>query len=171
MSLPNFSASPSLTRWATKCRVPEFTPFPLGCTSSEPASLRNAWRPSGGLAWQVHFRQKQGKPNALKTYQFGLNGPSYSVALKGRAWISAENYQIVRLETDIVGPVPEIKLLAEHTEIEYGAVTFREGNVNLWLPQSAEVYSAWRGRQVRRRYSFKPHSLFELRTPLRSALE
>jgi hypothetical protein len=56
----------------------------------------------GGLAWQVHFRQKQGKPNALKTYQFGLNGPSYSVALKGRAWISADNYQIVRM-TDILG--------------------------------------------------------------------
>jgi len=117
-------------------------------------------RSSGGLAWQVHFRQKQGKPNALKTYQFGLNGPSYSVALKGRAWISAENYQIVRLETDIVGPVPEIKLLAEHTEIEYGAVTFREGNVNLWLPQSAEVYFAWRGRQVHRRHSFNNYLLF-----------
>jgi len=117
-------------------------------------------RSSRGLAWQVHFRQKQGKPNALKTYQFGLNGPSYSVALKGRAWVSAENYQIVRLETDIVGPVPEIKLLAEHTEIEYGAVTFREGNVNLWLPQSAEVYFAWRGRQVHRRHSFNNYLLF-----------
>ena len=46
VSLPNFSASPSLTRWATKCRVTEFTPFPLGCTSSEPASLRNASLPS-----------------------------------------------------------------------------------------------------------------------------
>ena len=58
------------------------------------------------------------------------------------------------------GPVPEIKLAAEHTEIEYGPVKFHEGSVNLWLPQSAEVYFAWRGRQVHRRHSFSNYLLF-----------
>jgi len=117
-------------------------------------------RVSGGLAWQVHFRQRVGKPNAVKSYQIGVNGPSYSVALKGRAWISADNFQIVRMETDIVEPVPQIRLLAEHTAIEYGSVSFRQGNVNLWLPQSAEVYFNWRGRQVHRRHSFSNYLLF-----------
>ncbi len=117
-------------------------------------------RANSGLAWQVHFRQRQGKPNELKTYQIGINGPSYSVGLKGRAWISTDNFQIVRMETDIVGPVPQIKLLAEHTTVEYGPVNFRQGNVNLWLPQSAEIYFAWRGRQVHRRHSFNNYLLF-----------
>ena len=117
-------------------------------------------RTNAGLAWQVHFRQIPGKPNELKTYQFGINGPSYGVALKGRAWISADNYQIVRMETDIVKPMPEIKLLAEHTTIEYGPVVFQKDNVSLWLPQSAEVYLAWRGRQVHRRHSFSNYLLF-----------
>jgi tetratricopeptide (TPR) repeat protein len=117
-------------------------------------------RVNGGLAWQIHFRQKQGKPNAIKSYQFGLSGPSYAVGLKGRAWISADNYQIVRMETDIVAPLPQIKLLAEHSEIEYGPVKFQGGNINLWLPQSAEVYFAWRGRQVHRRHSFNNYLLF-----------
>jgi tetratricopeptide (TPR) repeat protein len=117
-------------------------------------------RANGGLAWQVHFRQKPGKPNELKTYQIGMHGPSYSVGLRGRAWISADNYQIVRMETDIVAPLPEIKLLVEHTSVEYGPVNFRKDNVNLWLPQSAEVYFAWRGRQVHRRHSFDHYMLF-----------
>lgn len=117
-------------------------------------------RTNAGLAWQVHFRQIPGKPNELKTYQFGINGPSYAVALKGRAWISADNYQIVRMETDIVKPMPEIKLLAEHTTVEYGPVAFQKDSVNLWLPQSAEVYLAWRGRQVHRRHSFSNYLLF-----------
>jgi len=117
-------------------------------------------RTNAGLAWQVHFRQIPGKPNELKTYQVGINGPSYGVALKGRAWISADNYQIVRMETDIVKPMPEIKLLAEHTTIEYGPVAFRKDNVNLWLPKSAEIYFAWRGRQVHRRHSFSNYMLF-----------
>lgn len=82
------------------------------------------------------------------------------MGLKGRAWISADNYQIVRMETDIVAPLPEIKLLAERTSVEYGPVNFRKDNVNLWLPQSAEVYFAWRGRQVHRRHSFNNYMLF-----------
>ena len=57
-------------------------------------------------------------------------------------------------------PVPPIQLLAEDTVIEYGAVKFREGAVNLWLPLSAEVYFAWRGQQVHRRHSFDHYMLF-----------
>jgi tetratricopeptide (TPR) repeat protein len=117
-------------------------------------------RAGGALAWQIHFRQIPGKPNALKSYQFGMNGPSYSVALKGRAWISADNYQILRMETDIVAPIPQIKLLAEHTAIEYGPVNFQRDNVTLWLPQSAEVYFAWAGKQMHRRHSFSNYLLF-----------
>jgi hypothetical protein len=112
------------------------------------------------LAWQLHFRQRPDRPNELKTYQFGIQGASYSVGLKGRAWISADRYQIVRMETDLVMPVPQIQLLAEHTAVEYGPVRFREGNVNLWLPLSAEVYFAWRRQQVHRRHSFDHYMLF-----------
>jgi tetratricopeptide (TPR) repeat protein len=117
-------------------------------------------RANGTLAWQVHFKQIPGKPNSLKTYQYGMSGPSYAVALKGRAWISADNYQILRMETDIVAPIPEIKLLAEHTAIEYGPVNFQRDNVTLWLPQSAEVYFAWGGKHIHRRHSFSNYLLF-----------
>jgi len=117
-------------------------------------------RSNGQLAWQVHFRQRPDKPNELRTYQSGIHGASYSVALKGRAWISADSYQIVRMETDLVMPLPQIQLLAEHTAVEYGLVKFREGDVNLWLPLSADVYFAWRGRQVHRRHSFDHYMLF-----------
>jgi hypothetical protein len=117
-------------------------------------------RVNDGLAWQVHFRQRPEKPNELQTYQIGLHGSSFSVALKGRAWISADNYQIIRMETDIVAPVPEIKLYAEHTAIEYGPVKFRQGSETLWLPQSVEIYFARRGRQAHRWHTFNNYMLF-----------
>jgi tetratricopeptide (TPR) repeat protein len=117
-------------------------------------------RVKGILAWQVHFRQRSDKPNELKTYQIGLHGTPYSVGLKGRAWISADSYQIIRMETDIVGPAPQIKLLAEHTAIEYGPVTFRHGSETLWLPESVELYFAWRGRQAHRWHTFQNYMLF-----------
>jgi tetratricopeptide (TPR) repeat protein len=115
---------------------------------------------NGGLAWQVHFKQRADKPNTIKRYRIGADGPSYPVALKGRAWISADTYQIVRLETDLVAPVPQIRLLADHAAIEYGPVKFVKGNVNMWLPQSAEVYYDWKGRRIHRRHSFSDYLLF-----------
>ncbi len=115
---------------------------------------------NGGLAWQVHFKQRTDKPNTIKRYRIGADGPSYPVALKGRAWISADNYQIVRLESDLVAPVPQIRLVADHTAIEYGPVKFTKSNVNMWLPQSAEVYYDWKGRRIHRRHSFSNYMLF-----------
>jgi len=115
---------------------------------------------NGGLAWQVHFKQRSDKPNTIKRYRIGADGPSYAVALKGRAWISADTYQIVRLESDLVSPVPQIRLVADHTAIEYGPVKFNKSNVNMWLPQSAEVYYDWKGRRTHRRHSFSNYMLF-----------
>ncbi len=117
-------------------------------------------RTSRGLAWQIHFRQLPDKTSGIKSYQFGMNGPSYEVRLKGRVWISADNFEIIRMESDIVSPIPQIRLLADHTNIEYGPVNFRETNTTLWLPQSAEVYFAWLGRRIHRRHEFSNYLLF-----------
>ena len=119
-------------------------------------------RRSEGLAWQVHFHQRSDKAAAIRGFQVGMRGSSHPAALKGRAWISAETYQIVRLETDLVRPMPEIRLLAEHTAIEYGSVSFREGNAKLWLPISAEVHFEWMGQRIHRRHSFDKYMLFSI---------
>ena len=117
---------------------------------------------NGKPAWQVHFRQRPDKPNTIRAYKFGENGPSYAVALRGRAWIAADSYQIVRMETDLVAKLPEIKLLADHTLVDYGPVRFKNRNVEMWLPQVAEVYFDWRGQRVHRRHSFDNYMLFSV---------
>jgi tetratricopeptide (TPR) repeat protein len=115
---------------------------------------------NGGLAWQVHFRQRPDKPNTIRAYRLGFDGPSYATALKGRAWILADSFQIARLETDLVAPIPQIRLVADHTAIEYGPVQFRNRKVELWLPQSAELYYDWKGQRIHRRHSFSNYLLF-----------
>ena len=119
-------------------------------------------RLSRGLAWQVHFRQRPDKPNIMRSYRVGLNGPAYPVALRGRVWIAADSYQVMRMETDLITPVPEIRLVADHTAIEYGLVHFREREVQMWLPLTAEVYYDWRGRRAHRRHTFKNYMLFSV---------
>lgn len=113
-------------------------------------------------AWQIHFRQRADMPIEIRGFRVGIFGSLYPAASRGRAWISADNYQIVRLETDLVAPVPQVRMVAEHTLIEYSAVNFHQENVNLWLPQSAEVYFDWRGQRVHRRHSFDHYLLFSV---------
>jgi tetratricopeptide (TPR) repeat protein len=116
----------------------------------------------GRAAWQIHFRQRPDKPNSLRTYKVGMDGPSYPVLLKGRAWISADSYELLRLETDLVAPLPQIRLLVDHTIIEYGPVQFRQNNVEMWLPRSAEVYFDWKGHRMHRRHTFNNYLLFSI---------
>jgi tetratricopeptide (TPR) repeat protein len=117
---------------------------------------------NGGLAWQIHFRQRTDRPNTIRVYRLGQNGPSYPAALKGRAWISADSYQIVRLETDLVVPLPEIRLVADHAAVDYGPVNFRARKVAMWLPQTAEFYYDWRGHRGHRIHRFTNYLLFSV---------
>lgn len=116
----------------------------------------------GAPAWQVHFTQRPDKPKTIRAYRIGENGPSYPVALRGRAWIAADNYQIVRIETDLVATLPEIRLFADHTIVDYGPVRFKDRGVEMWLPQNAELYSDWRGKRMHRRLSFSNYILFSV---------
>jgi tetratricopeptide (TPR) repeat protein len=119
-------------------------------------------RSKGGLAWQVYFRQRADKPNTIRSYKIGAEGPAYPVALKGRAWFAADSFQIVRLETDLIDPLPQIRLVADHATIEYGPVHFKARNLDMWLPQNAEVHYDWKGRRSHRRHAFKNYLLFSV---------
>lgn len=114
----------------------------------------------GASAWQVHFRQKPDRPARL--HEYSVSKQVFSVSLRGRAWIATDTYQIISLETDIVAPVPQIRLKAEHIAIEYTPVRFRKGNEELWLPRSAELFFDFNGRRIHRRHHFDDYRLFSV---------
>jgi tetratricopeptide (TPR) repeat protein len=116
----------------------------------------------GGMAWQIHFAQKAGKSSQLRGYRAGVNAPSVPIALKGRAWIDKNTLQVVRIETDLQAPMPEIKYLAEHMDIEYGAVKFHKQDETIWLPMTADIYFELRGRRIRRTNVFQKYLLFSV---------
>src|SRR5256884_2922349 len=113
-------------------------------------------------AWQIHFSQKPKKPSRLRGYRAAVNSPLTPIAFKGLAWIQENTHQVVRMETDLQSAMPEIKLLAEHMDIEFGPVTFRSQKENMWLPVSADIYFNLRGRHIRRRSTFTNYLLFSV---------
>jgi hypothetical protein len=114
----------------------------------------------GQATWLVHFRQRDNRPSRIHSYKVG--NQVYAVRLKGRAWISAEGFQIVRIESELVSPMPEIQLLSEHQIVEYMAVRFPKKNLQLWLPKSAEIYFDFRRHRYYRRHSFDHYMLFSV---------
>jgi tetratricopeptide (TPR) repeat protein len=113
---------------------------------------------NGQPAWLVHFQQIEEKPSRLRRYV--VSGNNYPVRLKGRAWIQADNLQIVHLETDLVRGIPEIYLMSEHTSVTYGPVQFKRRGADLWLPQNAELYVHFAKRRFHRSESFDHFMLF-----------
>ena len=112
----------------------------------------------GQPTWMVHFKQREDRPAQMHDYRVG--GELYSLKLKGRAWITADKFQIVRIESELVNPVPQIRLAGEHQVVEYGPVPFAKKKVQLWLPQSAEIYLDFRRHRYYRKHSFDHYMLF-----------
>ncbi len=116
----------------------------------------------GQATWLIRFQQRADRPNHMQAYVLG--SVHYPVNLKGRAWITADHFQVVRIESEMMMPMPQIELLAEHVVAEYGPVPFHKRNVEFWLPTTAEVYMYFRGQRYYRKHTFEKYMLFSVDT-------
>jgi tetratricopeptide (TPR) repeat protein len=116
------------------------------------------WR--GQATWLVRFEQRTDHPRRIQEYR--IAGHSYPVSLKGRAWISADSFHLLHVESDLVSPMPEIQLLSEHMAVDYAPQLFQKKSVELWLPKNAEIYFDFRRHHYLRRHSFDHFMLFSV---------
>jgi hypothetical protein len=116
----------------------------------------------GTSAWQLRFEESADR---LKSYsELETKDSAYRIRLKGRAWISADNYQVLRLETDLAAPMPEINLKVYHFDVAYSPVDFAKCQCRLWLPERAAVNVEFHGRRYHRVHSFSHFQLFFVNT-------
>jgi tetratricopeptide (TPR) repeat protein len=117
---------------------------------------------AGRPAWQVRFQQNPKLPSRIQAYV--IAGNYYPVALKGRAWIDAATYQVVRLESELVNPIPQIRLQRESLTIAYAPVQFNSQNIQLWLPARAELLVVMDKTAFYRTHAFSNFQLFTVGT-------
>ena len=116
----------------------------------------------GRPAWLVHFVQRPDRPGRILAYEAG--GRYSSAPLKGRAWIDPGTLQVLRIETELVHPLPEVALTSQHIAIAYQPVPFPRREQKLWLPKDVELYVERRGRRYYRRHTFRDFQLFSVDT-------
>jgi tetratricopeptide (TPR) repeat protein len=112
----------------------------------------------GRATWLVHFQQRPDR--APRMVDFKLNGNSYPVRLKGRAWIAADTFEIVRIESELISPIPEVRLRCQQQVVEYGPVKFPRKKLELWLPTKAEIYLDYRNHRYYRSHTYDHYMLF-----------
>ncbi len=114
---------------------------------------------NGKAAWQVRFEERIHNPDPISVVVTG--GRAFGLRLRGRAWILADSYQVVRLETDLADKIPVIRLRLQHQEIEFRPVRFKEGS-EIWLPSTCDLYLDFLGHRFYRRHRFTDFQLFSV---------
>ena len=112
-------------------------------------------------AWQVRFEERTDRHNPISDLVLG--GRAFGLRLRGRAWIVADSYQIARLESDLADQIPKIRLRLQHEDIQYRSVQFEEGEGEIWLPSSTELYMDFLGRRFYRQHSFTDIKFFSVK--------
>jgi hypothetical protein len=110
--------------------------------------------------WRVHFQQRKDRPARISDFQLGDR--IVPVLLKGTAWIDAQNYQIVHLESQLLEPIPQVKLYTENQSLDYGPVQFQNSKVSMWLPQAAEINLESGGRHFHHRHIYSDYRIFSV---------
>jgi tetratricopeptide (TPR) repeat protein len=118
------------------------------------------WR--GQPAWQVRFEQRKEVESRLRSWR-NEHG-TFRVPLKGRVWVSANNYDVVHLETDLREPQPNIGVQRDHLIVDYGPVQFEHAGVSLWLPWYAEMFMEVHGKRYHHRHTLTNYALFSVDT-------
>ncbi len=112
----------------------------------------------GTPAWQLQFEES---PNPARSFhQIRIHRAVYQLRFRGRAWIAADTYQILRLQTDLVAPLTQIRLQLEHLDISYAPVDFEKSKFTVWLPESASMQISYQGRRYQRVHKFSHFQLF-----------
>jgi hypothetical protein len=114
----------------------------------------------GKPAWQIRFEERTDRHNSISALV--MNGRSFGLRLRGRAWILADSYQVARLESDLINEIPEVRLRLQHEDIEYRPVKFRTGKIEIWLPSTCKFYMDFHGHRFYRLHRFTDFQLFSV---------
>jgi len=115
---------------------------------------------NGRAHYVIAFAQQPAKARLNGAFKSGQ--VTMTVFSQGLAWIDSQNYQITRLRTDLLKPLPEVNLERQTTEIGFSEVRFKGMAGAFWLPQQVTVTVDWNGRHFRNEHRYSEFKVFNV---------
>jgi hypothetical protein len=79
---------------------------------------------------------------------------------QGVAWIDQETYKIVRIRTDVLAPLPKIKLWQATSTVSFSEVEIPKFDARLWLPKTVEITWDLGGNRLGELHKYSNYRLF-----------
>lgn len=101
----------------------------------------------------VAFAQRPGHATMTET----VRGPGHSAVqmlVQGVAWVDKSNFQIIKIQTDLLAPRPEVGLDRQTTEVTLSEVFLRGIASPLWLPKVVKVDIRFYGLDFRNEHQY-----------------
>ncbi len=117
---------------------------------------------NGQLDWVVHFQQRKDRPS--RTTNFSVDKGNHPGMLKGRAWISNDDFQVMRVEASLMGGVPEIGLQELAFSVDYAYVGNPSGSLGFWLPSRIVTYKNFDVHRTVLAHTFADFQFFAIET-------
>jgi Tfp pilus assembly protein PilF len=92
------------------------------------------------------------------------NGVSEPALVQGVAWVDAQNYEIIRMRTDLLKPLSKVRLSRQTTVINYDEIHFKDNPAGLWLPKEVIVTVEFKGHTFRNSHTYTNFKHFNVGT-------
>ena len=108
----------------------------------------------------VAFAQHPSQAHVYTLFKDGKRDTA--VYVQGFAWVDSQSYQILRLHTEMMKPLPEVELRRQTTDIDFSEVHFKSISEAFWLPHEVAVTVDWRGRVLRNDHEYSDFKVFNV---------
>ena len=149
-----------LDEWGLSTGYPVTIGFALSCTYFSTAlQSESTFRYLGEQkigkrdTYVVAFAQRPADATVSITVT-GRDGGIVHLLVQGIAWVDKNNFQIVRMRTDLLSPRPDIKWDEQTTEVTFSEVRLLDVPYPLWLPNDVEVNMTFNGRNFRNEHHY-----------------
>jgi len=114
----------------------------------------------GRPTYVVAFAQLPGKARLVGSFQ--TEKDSVTTFSQGLAWIDATTYEIARMHTDLLAPLPELGLKRATSTVDFSEVRFGRLQESYWLPKEVTVTLDWNGKVLRNRHAYSGFKIFDV---------
>jgi Tfp pilus assembly protein PilF len=117
---------------------------------------------NGKNTYAIAFAQIPEKSHLFGNFQKGqISGTTFS---QGLAWIDPDTYQIIRIHTDLLAPLPDFRLEKQTLNIDFKEVHFTHLNEAFWLPEKVTLTLDWNGKILRNQHEYSDFKIFNVDT-------